>query len=130
MIRFAARGLLVGVALPLLVLAGGPGAAAQSGTPSATASPATAGDITIYRDEMGVPHVYADTAPAVFFGGSYAIAQDRLAQSELESRALLGRLAEVAGPSMIEADKTARIALPTDASMQAQYDRLPADYQV
>ena len=120
MIRFAARGLLVGVALPLLVLAGGPGAAAQSGTPSATASPATAGDITIYRDEMGVPHVYADTAPAVFFGGSYAIAQDRLAQSELESRALLGRLAEVAGPSMIEADKTARIALPTDASMQAQ----------
>ena len=129
MIRFAARGLLVGVALPLLVLAGGPGAAAQSGTPSATASPATAGDITIYRDEMGVPHVYADTAPAVFFGGSYAIAQDRLAQSELESRALLGRLAEVAGPSMIEADKTARIALPTDASMQAQYDRLPADYQ-
>ncbi|MBK6721260.1 MAG: penicillin acylase family protein [Sphingomonadales bacterium] len=115
---------------PALGLAGGPGAAAQSGTPSATASPATAGDITIYRDEMGVPHVYADTAPAVFFGGSYAIAQDRLAQSGTGIACLAWPPCRSGGAEHDrETTKRPRIALPTDASMQAQYDRPPADYQ-
>lgn len=91
--------------------------------------PRPAGEVTIHRDKMGVPHVFADTGPEVFFGGSYAIAEDRLAQAELESRVILGRMAELQGESAVESDKMARLALPTDADMKAQYERLDPEYQ-
>ena len=120
-----AKRLLLGAALPVFVVMGVGSVSAQTGGTSTSAS----AEVTIYRDKMGVPHVYADTAPAVFFGGSYAIAQDRLSQAELESRAILGRMAEIAGPGAVEADKAARIALPTDSDMQAQFDRLAPEYQ-
>lgn len=120
-----AKRLLLGAALPVFAVMGVGSVSAQTGGTSTSAS----AEVTIYRDKMGVPHVYADTAPAVFFGGSYAIAQDRLSQAELESRAILGRMAEIAGPGAVEADKAARIALPTDSDMQAQFDRLAPEYQ-
>lgn len=123
--NLVAKRLVIGTALPVFLMSAAGAPSAQTGN----ASPAPATEVTIYRDKMGVPHVYADTAPAVFFGGSYAIAQDRLAQAELESRAILGRTAELVGPSAVEADKAARLALPTDADMEAQFDRLTPEYQ-
>src|SRR5260370_16335545 len=54
--------------------------------------------VTIYRDERGVPHIFADTNYGLFVGFGYAVAQDRLWQLELFRRAAYGRLAEVLGP--------------------------------
>ncbi len=119
--RAFTRRVLSGAALPVLLVTGIGGVSAEPGGAGV--------DITLYRDKMGVPHVYADTAPAVFYGAGYAIAHDRLAQAELESRAMLGRMAEIAGPGAIETDKAARLSLPTDASIQAQFDRLDPEYQ-
>ena len=90
-----------------LVLAGGlllP-AVAEARAPAATS---IAGKVMLYRDAMGVPHVFGDTSAAVMFGAGYALAQDRLAAMELQRRAAAGRRAELLGKSAIETDKTAR----------------------
>ena len=57
-------------------------------SPDAKAHPARShGQVTIYRDSKGVPHVVGQTSAAVMFGLGYALAHDRLAQMELNRRA-------------------------------------------
>ena len=81
----------------------------------------------VIRDRSGVPHVYADTARALFFAAGYALAQDRLAQWELARRSARGRLAEILGPTMVDADRTARILDHTDEEWQKIVAQLPPD---
>jgi Penicillin amidase len=40
-------------------------------------------EIRIQRDRYGVPHVFASSERALFYGNGYAVAQDRLWQMEL-----------------------------------------------
>lgn len=112
----AARSMLLGGLAPLLL---------------ATASPlaAAASDITIHRDAMGVPHVYGDSAPAIYYGAAYAIAQDRLAEGELYMRSTLGRLAEIMGKDLVNADREARLWVQTEAEVKAQFDALAPEHQ-
>lgn len=56
--------------------AAAPGRAASM--ESAASGHPGAGKVTIIRDEFGVPHVYARTARALFYGDGYATGQDRL----------------------------------------------------
>lgn len=56
-----------------------------------------AGQVTIYRDEFGVPHIVGETEQATFFGYGYAQAQDHLEKMMLQYRDAQGRLAEVMG---------------------------------
>lgn len=90
----------------------------------------SAGDqqVTIYRDQSGVPHVFADTSEAVYYGGGYALAQDRLAEFERSRRFALGRMAEI-DPSRVEADKRARAVAYTEADTRAAFDSLTPEYQ-
>src|SRR6202041_1516918 len=44
------------------------------------------GEVTIYRDAMGVPHIVGATSAAVMYGLGYALAEDRLVQLELARR--------------------------------------------
>jgi penicillin G amidase len=60
--------------------------------------------VTIVRDPWGVPHVYADTLPDLFFGQGFVHAQDRLWQMELHRRISSGRLAEVFGAGALHRD--------------------------
>jgi acyl-homoserine lactone acylase PvdQ len=53
--------------------------------------------VTIYRDEYGVPHIVGDTEPATFFGYGYAQAQDHLERMMIQYRDAQGRRAEVLG---------------------------------
>ncbi len=92
----------------------------------AAAAPAK---VTIHRDAMGVPHVFADTAPAVLYGAGYALAQDRLAAMELQRRAAAGRRAEVLGPSAVATDRTARDRLLPDAELLRLYRAIPPEHQ-
>lgn len=69
---------------------------------------ATPGEVTVHRDEWGVPHVYALTEDAGYFGLGYAQAQD---QGERFMRMILfsvGRLAAVDGESALASDIEAR----------------------
>jgi acyl-homoserine lactone acylase PvdQ len=85
--------------------------------------------VTIHRDAMGVPHVFADTSAAVMFGAGYALAQDRLAAMELQRRGAAGRRAEILGASALAGDRTARERRLPDAELLRMYQAIPAEHQ-
>jgi acyl-homoserine-lactone acylase len=76
--------------LPVLLLA------LVSGLPS-FGKDQLASQVTIYRDEYGVPHIVGETEPATFFGYGYAQAEDHLERMMLQYRDAQGRRAEVVG---------------------------------
>ncbi|MDP2073906.1 penicillin acylase family protein [Hydrogenophaga sp.] len=51
----------------------------------------------IVRDKFGVPHIYGESVPDVFFGYGYTVAEDRLFQLEMRRRQATGQLAAVLG---------------------------------
>jgi len=55
------------------------------------------GEVTIYRDEWGVPHIYAATEEAGFYGLAYAQAEDQFPQLLSLLLAFQGRAASVYG---------------------------------
>src|SRR5688500_17524261 len=83
--------------------------------------------VRIYRDDFGIPHVFAETNRGLFEAYGYAVAQDRLWQLELNRRAARGRLAEIFGASVVNADRAARITGYTDAELDAQFATLTAE---
>lgn len=85
--------------------------------------------VKIYRDDFGIPHIFAETNRGLFEAYGYAVAQDRLWQLELNRRAARGRLAEILGPSTVNADRAARITGYTDAELDAQFATLTAEEQ-
>jgi acyl-homoserine-lactone acylase len=56
-----------------------------------------AAQVTIYRDDYGVPHIVGETEAATFFGYGYAQAEDHLERMMLQYRDAQGRRAEVTG---------------------------------
>ncbi|GAB4477674.1 MAG: penicillin acylase family protein [Anaerolineae bacterium] len=60
--------------------------------------------VVIYRDEYGVPHIYAETAEDLFFAQGYVQAQDRYFQMEFGRRVGAGRLSELFGEGLLESD--------------------------
>ncbi len=56
-----------------------------------------ASQVTIYRDNYGVPHIVGETEEAVFFGYGYAQAEDHLERMMIQYRDAQGRRAEVLG---------------------------------
>lgn len=110
--------------------------ATPSATPSTTSSPAEApaetratrpagGQVTIRRDDYGMPHVYANTVYGIFYGYGYAVAQDRLFQMEMARRSTQGRVAEVLGEKMVAFDKSIRGNFSPER-IQRQLAALPA----
>ena len=85
--------------------------------------------VKIYRDDFGIPHIFAETNRGLFEAYGYAVAQDRLWQLELNRRAARGRLAAIFGPSTVNADRVARITGYTDAELDAQFAMLTAEEQ-
>lgn len=72
-------------------------------------SSAVAEEITIYRDEFGVPHIYAETLSGACYAAGYAQAEDRLEQLLQNYRLASGTIAEIAGPGMLGQDYRTRI---------------------
>ncbi len=66
-------------------------------------------NVEVFWDERGVPHVYAQTEEDLIRAQGFLHAQDRLWQMELNRRVAQGRLAEIAGHSVLLADKLSRI---------------------
>ena len=85
--------------------------------------------VTIFRDELGVPHIFAQTNRGLFEAYGFTVAEDRLWQLELNRRAARGRLAEVLGPSFVGADRLVRMTGYTDAELDAQFARLSGEEQ-
>lgn len=65
--------------------------------------------VDIHRDEFGVPHIYSENEPDLYFALGFAHAQDRLWQMTLSQISAEGRFAEFFGPEYIALDKHQRM---------------------
>lgn len=61
--------------------------------------------VTVYYDEVGVPHINAENQQDAYVALGYVHAQDRLWQMELIRRISAGRLAELFGKDLVRTDK-------------------------
>jgi acyl-homoserine lactone acylase PvdQ len=71
-------------------------------------SNALAGEATLYRDQWGVPHIWADDYPSAGYAVGRAQCEDSLSNVIYCLHAGVGRLAEMMGPSMQNSDIEAR----------------------
>jgi penicillin amidase len=77
---------------------------------ASSASKGTAnGDVTIYRDEYGIPHVFGSTLEDAAYGVGYAQAEDRLEELLKNYRRATGTMSEVFGPEHYRTDVIQRM---------------------
>jgi penicillin amidase len=65
-------------------------------------------EVTVVRDDWGIPHIYASNTEDLFFAQGYVHAQDRFWQMEFWRRIGLGRLSEILGEPALEQDRFIR----------------------
>ena len=85
---------------------------------------ARAANVTIIRDDFGVPHVYAKTDADAIFGMLYAQSEDDFNRVEQNYIWATGRLAEVDGEDALYSDLRARLYM-TVAEAMAAYEGAP-----
>jgi len=66
------------------------------------------GPVDIYRDGMGIPHIYATTMHDLFMAQGYVQAQDRFWQMDFWRHIGSGRLSEMFGEGQVDTDKFLR----------------------
>ena len=85
--------------------------------------------VEIIRDQLGIPHIYAQNETDLMFAQGFVHAQDRLWQMDFQRRVVAGRLSEILGEVALQNDRWMRIlgmrrAAERDASL------VPPDAQV
>ena len=85
---------------------------------------AHAENVTIIRDDFGVPHIYGKTDADAVFGLLYAQSEDDFNRVERNYIWATGRLAEVEGEEAIYSDLRARLYMTVDEA-KAAYDGAP-----
>ena len=81
-------------------------------------------NVTIIRDNWGIPHVYGKTDADAVFGLMYAQCEDDFKRVELNYIEKLGRLAEVNGESDIYNDLYLRLLIDS-SDAKADYKNAP-----
>ena len=81
-------------------------------------------NITIIRDDFGVPHIYGKTDADAIFGLLYAQCEDDFNRVEQNYIWATGRLAEVEGEEAIYSDLRAKLFMTEDEA-KANYDKSP-----
>src|SRR4051794_12207698 len=88
-------------------------------------------DVTIVRDNYGVPHIYGSTRAGAEFGTGYATAEDRLFFLDVFRHLGRGQLSSFAGgaPANRELDEQIwNVAPYTEQDLQRQIDPRPPQY--
>jgi penicillin G amidase len=70
--------------------------------------PGLKGPVDIYRDTLGVPHIFAEDEEDLFFAQGFVHAQDRFWQMEMWRHIAAGRISEIVGSDTIKEDKFIR----------------------
>ncbi|MCO5193419.1 MAG: penicillin acylase family protein [Anaerolineae bacterium] len=70
--------------------------------------PGLQAEVTVVRDDLGIPHIYAANEHDLFFAQGYTHAQDRFWQMEWARHIGNARLSEIVGEPMVETDKFLR----------------------
>ncbi len=135
--RFLVRGLIVMMIVALLAIAGGafyfklylPNTVAARSFPPADGQIQVSGldaPVDVYRDPMGIPHIYASSLNDLFFAQGYVHAQDRFWQMDVWRHIGSGRLSEMFGSSQVETDAFLR-TLGWKQTAEAEWDQLGPD---
>ncbi|MGO4593390.1 penicillin acylase family protein [Leifsonia sp. 2TAF2] len=99
---------VVAVLLVLVVVAGGIGVwTVTRSFPQTSGSvdvPGLTQPVTVYRDDAGVPQLYASTADDLFRAQGYVHAQDRFWEMDFRRHVTSGRLSEMFGASQVPTD--------------------------
>ena len=66
-------------------------------------------NVEILVDDWGVPHIYAETEPDLFFAQGFYAARDRLFQFEIWRRQATGTVAELLGHKELKRDIGTRL---------------------
>jgi len=85
----------------------------------------TARNVTIKRDDWGIPHIHGKTDADAVFGLVYAQAEDDFNRVETNFINSQGRMAEAEGESAIFRDLRMKLFIDPD-SMRAKYEASPA----
>ena len=124
------------LALLLMILAGGRWWLGRS-QPDPTRGAVIAGlsdVVEVWRDSLGVPHVWAKNEEDLFRAMGYVHAQDRLFQMELFRRVADGRMAEMLGAGFVESDRflrtigLGRAAAENEARLAPEHRRMLQAY--
>jgi acyl-homoserine-lactone acylase len=91
---------------------------ASTGFAAAADSPTT-----IYRDEFGIPHIFAPTLEDAAYAVGYAQAEDRLEELLKNYRRASGAMAEVFGPDAFQDDLRQHVMRHAEVS-QARYGEI------
>jgi len=86
--------------------------------------------VEVYRDDRGVPHIYARNLHDLYMAQGYVTAQDRLWSMDLHRRTASGRMAAVFGPALLTLDKhfrTLGLRRAAEASL-LEYSPTPRRY--
>ena len=117
--KFVSR-LLIGIVVLALVLGAGgtfylksylPNTLAPKSFPQIDSEISVAGldgPVDIYRDRMGIPHIYASTTHDLFFAQGYIHAQDRFWQMDTWRHIGSGTLSEMFGEGQVKTDSFLR----------------------
>ena len=65
-------------------------------------------NVTIKKDQWGIPHIEAQNQHDALFAYGYTIAKDRLFQMDLQRRLARGELSEILGKDLVKIDKMLR----------------------
>jgi penicillin amidase len=76
------------------------------------------GKVEVIRDSFAIPHIYAENEEDLYLAVGYVMAQDRMWQMDLLRRVTTGRLSEIFGPDMADADQLLRSLRMTEKSVQ------------
>ena len=89
-------------------------------------------EVSVYYDDIGVPHIEAETQEDAYVALGYVHAQDRLWQMEVLRRIAAGRLSEMFGKEMIEVDRFFKSLGIEEAAHQtmSQLDTLLPSYKL
>ena len=87
-------------------------------------------EVTVKRDENGIPYIFANSLADVIRGQGFVAAQDRLFQIALYQKVIQGRLASVIGEAGYKSDVEMKVLdLVGNAKRHAQYlDKESRDY--
>src|SRR5215208_1982170 len=133
---FLKRGLIGIVVLALVLVAGGayyfrsylPNTVAPKSFPKVDGEIPLAGlnaPVDVYRDTMGIPHIYATTSDDLFFTQGYVHAQDRFWQMDAWRHIGSGTLSEMFGKGQLETDTFLR-TLGWRVTAEQEYEQLDA----
>src|SRR5262245_25667337 len=108
----------------LITIASAAPLAGQSARPELAAWERQAQNVTIIRDDWGIPHIYGKTDADVVFGLMYAQAEDDFNRVETNFINAMGRLAEAEVESAIWRDLRMKLFIHPD-SMKVKYNASP-----